>query len=548
MRSTTLGLFWCLCALSSISAQECLPNPGPALFLEDFGSGSNAGPPLPSGTTSYSYGSIESGGYVITNTSGLDDGFWHVGPDNTEGDTDGYMLLLNASEGAQVFYQRTFTDLCPNTDYIFSTYIANIVIPTACIGVAFRPDVRFSVIDPEDGNTQFTMTTGEIFYSSFLTWMEYTLRFRTEPEQTTILFQLTNNNAPVGCGNDLAIDDISLKLCNVQREQFFDLCELPNGSVTVGNNTYTESGVYLDALPVPASCNDTLVTTTLTGDTRLFPTLRYTFCQGDTLEVDGRSFTMSTSFVDTLVGPDPDCPRFQPYEIVAQSLAPITQEVTLCRGERVQVGNNSYASAGAYVDSLSTATGCDSVVITTITTGEIEVEINPSIVEVELGGTVELVSSVSLSNTYTLSWQPPAAFSCTDCPAPLLQPEASGIYQVLATDTPSGCTDSASVQVTVLACENIFVPNVFSPNGDNVNDRLDVFAEGCFTRLLSWRIFDRWGGLVYEMTEQPLNAFTGWDGMVNGQLAAQGVYGYHLVLERNNGTQKGIRGEVMVVW
>lgn len=545
MRFFILGLLF-FSVKHFLRAQECTPNPGPALFLEDFGSGASAGPPLISGTTTYSFGGIGDGNYLISNTTGINSGFWHDGLDHTEGDVDGYMLLVNAEEGADIFYQKTL-EVCPNTDYILSCFIANVVVPTGCIGDAEKPDVRFTIVDPSDASMVATITTGEIFYSSFLTWREYILNFRTEPDQTTLRIQLTNN-APGGCGNDLAIDDISLRLCNVQLEQSFDLCDLPDGSLSVGTNTYTEPGVYLDAIPVPNSCNDTLITTTLTGTTRLLPTLRYTFCEGETLLLDDRQFTASASFVDTLMGATADCPQYQTYEIIAQSLLSVNQDIRLCNGDSLRVGNNWYAVAGTYVDSLSTSTGCDSVVITTISTSSIDVEITPSVVEVAFGESVLLTSLVSLSSDYTLSWQPPEVFSCTDCPTPLLQPLDSGVYQLVATDILSGCADSATVQVTVQTCEKVYVPNAFSPNFDNVNDYFELFAEDCFTRLLSWRVFDRWGGLVYEVADQPLNnTFIGWDGQARGQAAEQGIYTYELLLERDNGTLKRIGGELVVL-
>lgn len=548
MRITILGLLW-LWGLNMIAAQECTPDPGPAIFFEDFGSGSNPGPPLPTGTTSYTYGQFNTGEgrYIVTNTAGLIDQFWHEGPDHTEGDTDGYMVIFNATGAQGTFYRRTFTDLCPNTDYYFSGFMANMVVPTGCIGNADKPEVRFTVTDPTDGSTLATTTSGQILFRSFLTWEEYGIHFRTGPEQTSVFIQLTNA-APGSCGNDLAIDDLRLRLCNVQIEQSFDLCDLPGGSLSVGPNTYTEPGGYLDALPVPNSCNDTLITTNLSGTTRFLPTLNFAFCQGDTLEVAGRQLTASTSFVDTLPGPTPDCPQYQPYEIIAQSLEAFTQEVTLCNGDSLPVGNNWYTNAGTYMDSLTTFAGCDSVVITIIKTGTIAVEVDPPVVDVEFGEEVQLMGVVSLSSDYSLSWQPPEAFSCADCPDPLLASSSSGTYQLIATDYPSGCTASATVEVSVATCEQVFVPNAFSPNGDQVNDRLEVFAEPCFTRLVSWRIFDRWGGQVYEAAEQPLlNSFTGWDGQARGQAATQGVYGYQLVLERADGSRKEIRGEVLIL-
>ncbi|MEL6971741.1 MAG: hypothetical protein AAFO02_16360, partial [Bacteroidota bacterium] len=226
MRFSILGLL-CLCLLRSLGAQECVPDPGPPLFFEDFGSGPNPGPPLEDGLTTFAYGSIDEGRYVVSNTTALNLANWHDGVDNTDGDTDGYMLIFNATDGPGVFYQMTFTDLCPNTDYIAIYHVANVSLPGACIGFAERPNVRISALDPANEAVQFTETTGEIWYSSLLTWWEYSLRFRTDDDQTSVLIRLANE-APGGCGNDLAIDDVSLHLCNLEIEQTFDLCDLPD--------------------------------------------------------------------------------------------------------------------------------------------------------------------------------------------------------------------------------------------------------------------------------------------------------------------------------
>jgi gliding motility-associated-like protein len=62
------------------------------------------------------------------------------------------------------------------------------------------------------------------------------------------------------------------------------------------------------------------------------------------------------------------------------------------------------------------------------------------------------------------------------------------------------------------------VPNFFTPNGDMINDVLEIQSTN--TDRLVQRIYNRWGQLVFE-TEQP-NLF--WDGKVEGVLAAAGVY------------------------
>lgn len=542
-----LSVLLCPIMFGSLVAQDCLPDPGPALFYENFGSGANYGAALPAGMTSFRYGGINTNDYVVSNSTGINTNFWHDGFDHTEGDTDGYMLMFNASDGPLTFYQKDISDLCPNTDYIFSCYIANLVVPTACIGNQENPNVQLTIRNPEDSSVQVSMATGEIFYKSTLTWNRYDIHFQTAPGQTRAFIQLTNNGKG-GCGNDLAIDDISLRLCNFQVEQSFDLCDLPEGSLTIAGKTYTEPGTYFNILPVPNSCNDTLVTTILTGSRRVLPTLNYSLCAEDYVEIGNRRFITDTSFVDTLAGPNEDCPLFQPVEISGKNLQLVEQNITLCNGEKISVGSNQYDRAGMYQDIFSTSSGCDSIVVTSIATGRIAVEINPVMVELRIGESIQLMSSVRFSSEYTLSWHPSDGLNCNDCLSPVLAPSESGIYKVVATDIPSGCKDSIAVKVDVSECNKVFVPNAFSPNFDGINDRFDLFTSGCFTRLVAWRIFDRWGDLVYDLNDQSLeDDIVGWDGQINGQPAAEGVYGYRLILAYNNGTQKEFRGTVMLL-
>jgi gliding motility-associated-like protein len=547
MRIVLLGLLslWGLC---ENRAQDCTPAPGPAIFLEDFGSGPNPGPALPLGRTGFIYGTLNPGGYVISNTSDLNPRNWLAGEDHTSGDENGYMLILNADSEEGLFYQRTVPDVCPNTDYVFTYHLANLMEPTACIGNPVPPQVRLRISDANSGTILLDTTPRPVLVSSRLTWREFTFSLRTDAERRSLLIRLTNVARP-GCGNDLALDDISLRLCNPQLEQSFDLCSQTDGRVRVGSSIYTEAGIYQDALPIPNSCNDTLVTTIISGERRVLPALQYTFCAGDTLEVAGRRFTTSQRFLDTLPGPDPNCPGFQPYELIAQPPQVLNQDITLCRGDSLRVGNNWYHNAGTYVDSLRTFSGCDSIVRTSIEIAEIGVELSPASSTLELGERIALQIDIISSTDYRLDWRPQQGLSCTDCLNPLLTPAASGTYQLITTDRPSGCQDSASIQVTVLSCEAVFVPNAFSPNFDRVNDQLELYTEDCFTRLVSWQIFNRWGGQVYELREQPLagSALSGWDGFVDGQPAASGVYSYQLIVERNNGSLKRLSGEVILL-
>ena len=70
------------------------------------------------------------------------------------------------------------------------------------------------------------------------------------------------------------------------------------------------------------------------------------------------------------------------------------------------------------------------------------------------------------------------------------------------------------------ACD-IFIPNAFSPNGDNLND---VFRPSGTVQLKQMQIFNRWGELLYEQEGSVLE----WDGSYEGERVMQGYY-YYLI-------------------
>jgi gliding motility-associated-like protein len=73
--------------------------------------------------------------------------------------------------------------------------------------------------------------------------------------------------------------------------------------------------------------------------------------------------------------------------------------------------------------------------------------------------------------------------------------------------------------VTVQTSE-IFVPNVFTPNGDDVNDEFCV-AYKSITSFQCW-VYNRWGREVYMWTDPT----KGWNGKINGKDATPGAYFY----------------------
>ena len=144
------------------------------------------------------------------------------------------------------------------------------------------------------------------------------------------------------------------------------------------------------------------------------------------------------------------------------------------------------------------------------------------------GQDVQLSSSGTTgSSGYFYSWSPTTALSCTDCPDPVANPETTTTYTVTVTDS-AGCSDDAQVLIEV---EEFEVPNVFSPNGDGINDILKLNYYG--DREYDIYIYDRWGVKVFETEDPEIN----WNGklMNTGTECQSGPY-YMILYIKNDDT------------
>jgi len=90
----------------------------------------------------------------------------------------------------------------------------------------------------------------------------------------------------------------------------------------------------------------------------------------------------------------------------------------------------------------------------------------------------------------------------------------SGTYTVMATN--NNCSTSTSITISC-SCE-VWLPNVFTPNHDNINDQYIPVTYSSF-EFFRMYIYNRWGGLIFQT-----NSLMPWDGKINGKDAPMGVY------------------------
>src|SRR5450432_1314878 len=118
--------------------------------------------------------------------------------------------------------------------------------------------------------------------------------------------------------------------------------------------------------------------------------------------------------------------------------------------------------------------------------------------------------------------------------------EQSGVYYIRGTDK-NGCSVIEPVKVIISSI--VAMPSAFSPNADGKNDVLRLIAKGGIRQLSYFKIFDRWGHLVFSTN----NAGSGWDGTFNGKAADTGTYVWMIRATDYAGTVFEKKGTVVLV-
>ncbi len=205
MKTLAFALLLFLISVSA-GAQTCTGSLGEPIINYTFGtSATNPAPALSAGSTDLQYSPTtcpNDGQYTIANYTTNCFNAWVTLTDHT-GDVNGCYMLVNASIQPSVFYIDTIDNLCGDVTYQFGAWIVNVVASNGYI----EPNLTFAIRSPS-GTILQNNNTGNIPVSAGQ-WNYYSFNFTTSGT-TSVILSITNN-APGGSGNDLAIDDISLR-------------------------------------------------------------------------------------------------------------------------------------------------------------------------------------------------------------------------------------------------------------------------------------------------------------------------------------------------
>lgn len=337
------------------------------------------------------------------------------------------------------------------------------------------------------------------------------------------------------------------------------------------NQNYTGigAGTYQVIVSDSQGCSDT-ASVTITEPASFSPSITgtATICEGQSTTLTasgGGTYSWSTSESTTSITASPTttttytvdvtngvCTETATITITVNPLptASVSGTTVICDGQSTTLtasGGVSYTWSDASTSSsiaVSPTTTSTYYVIAQNTCGT-----DTAYITVTVGGSFSTDAgpdqTIGLGNTATITatggdsfvWTPASDLGCSTCATTTASPTSTTTYVVTATNS-TGCTDTDTITIIVDDTQALFVPDIFAPNGNGVNDVLYVRGSGISN--FTFKVYDRWGQKVFESTD--LNS--GWDGSFRGKPLDTGVFVYTLEGAFYSGEEFSQKGNV----
>ncbi len=471
---TTLILFFAFLPILS-KAQLCTGSLGDAVVNITFGNGGNANTDYtPTNAYTYTSSSCPNDG-LYTITNTTSNCFGGSWHNVTNDHTgNGAFMLVNASYQPGDFMVTTVKDLCPNTTYEFAAWVMNVLKRSG-----IKPNITFT-IESTNGTALQQFSTGDIPETFVPEWKQYGFFFNTPINNPEIVLRMTNN-APGGNGNDIGLDDITFKPCS----NTTITAQIQGNTDTVGicdddNNTYNFNG------SITAGYTEPIFQWQLSIDS-------------------GKIWK--------------DIPNANTINFVRNK----TQAGAYWY--RITVIEKSVAS------NIGCRIASKNLVINVHATPLVNAGSDRTII---LGDAINLDGQVT-GESPSYFWSPSNYLDDINTLNALSTPTQNITY-ILSASTPYGCSNWDTVSLKVL--KGIFIPSVFTPNGDGKNDNWRIPAiDPLFGADV--KVFNRFGQIVYRAK----NTIVNWDGKFKGQPQEQGNYVYYISFKN----RKSMKGTILLL-
>jgi gliding motility-associated-like protein len=545
-------------------------------------------PMIAPGYTYATQGPPNDGYYVITNNSDWPRLFqsWIKIKDNST-DPNGYMMVVNASFTPGLFYEKTITGLCENTLYEFSADVINMIQRNVTNHIL--PNVTFLIDDIEKYNTGaipqseqwntagFTFTTKPGQFQLKLSLKNNApggigndigldnISFRACGPKALILPESVANICENG-------EPISLKV-TIEGDQFKNPAiqwQVSDNGVSgwrnltkdsVQKHSDLHSGFYFYRYLLAATeqnlantkCRLISNVKTIFVQAKFY-TIHDTVCSGTPYKFGKRVLTSAGTYIDTLVSrlgcdsivtmhlsivPDrslspvlnvkgPTCLGKKDGSILVQSVVSGYPPFNITIDNKPIPSNQllNQLSKGSYNLQILDHFHCSyTEKIDIIDPPEFRVDLGPDKV-LNLGSEINLKANATgtiIKSSYIYDDMVICSLSCEGS---FFVPHATSKLIVESLNA-NDCKALDTITVQVNETINLFIPNVFTPNGDGKNDVfLPYTTKRAVKEIRSFKIFNRYGGLVFaSFNHSPLD-LAGWDGTILLKNANAGTYVY----------------------
>ena len=341
----------------------------------------------------------------------------------------------------------------------------------------------------------------------------------TLPNGTTVNTPGTYSNTLTTANGCDSIITTTLIVDTIRTNQAATICKgsgytLPNGTAV---NT---PGTYSNTLTTTNGC-DSIITTTLIVDT-IRANQAATICKGNGYTLPNGTIVNTAGAYSNILTTANGCDSIIITTLIVDTIR-TNQAVTICKGSAFTLPDaTTVNTSGVYASTLATANGCDSIITTNLIVNTIPTAgVSPDATLLPGLSTTLIAAGGGVYN-----WWPSSGLNTVNGNTVIAKPAATTLYCVSVTT--NGCSDTICVKVTLEnpcpTTENLAVPSAFSPNADGKND--DFCLQGwdaCIEEFLI-NIYDRFGERAYTSTQTNFC----WDGKYHGTVMDTQVFVYYI--------------------
>ena len=142
----------------------------------------------------------------------------------------------------------------------------------------------------------------------------------------------------------------------------------PGGVYNFNGSLLTSGGTYLDTITGSGGC-DSIITLNLSINPPINVNLSQSICAGSSYDFNGQTLTTGGTYIDTLTAGS-GCDSIVTLNLTV--IQPVSQVISaaICAGSSYTFGSQTLTTAGTYIDTLTSSSGCDSIVTLVLTVNQ----------------------------------------------------------------------------------------------------------------------------------------------------------------------------------